>query len=435
MYKRFIIFLLVLFTGENIYAQSDSALPVMPLTLSEVMQQAGANNLIIKEYQLQQQAALANLSVEQAWYLPTLYAGATAHYLNGAAMNTDGKIYRDITQHNFWGGLGVNGNWEPGQHLFRVKAAKWDTASARFQAQAGRNQTLLKVINAYYDLWTAQFKYEALQQLILQSDTLTEQLRIQVQAGLRYQSELLLAETNYRHYQIRGLQLKAQWLETSASLAELLRIPQPVQLIAGDSLLVPISLASAPSESISLGNSYLQRPEYQSMQATLESIHIRKKTVTSGLLIPGLYVGMNDGAFGPFITPLSNTYALNAGLIWQIPLDRLFNRGELKQYNTALVLQQNRITQFQDQAAQEITSATAGLHAAQQSLALARDALQTAAEGLKQSVQRQQLRTAKPFEVLQAQQFYLQAQNDYADVVAAYNKMQYQLYVAKGNDL
>lgn len=64
-----------------------------------------------------------------------------------------------------------------------------------------------------------------------------------------------------------------------------------------------------------------------------------------------------------------------------------------------------------------------------------KDALQTAAEGLKQSVQRQQLRTAKPFEVLQAQQFYLQAQNDYADVLAAYNKAQYQLYVAKGNDL
>lgn len=435
MYKRNIIFLLILFAGQIIYAQDSSESHVMQLKLSEVMRLAGAGNLTIKEYQLHQQETLAKLTTARQWYLPTLRAGVTAHYLQGAAMNTDGKIYRDVTQHNFWGGLGASGAWEPGRHVFQVKAARWDTTASRFQTQAARNRVLLQVIGTYYDLWTAQFKYDALQQLISQSDTLMQQLRIQVEAGLRYQSELLLAETNYRHYRIKALQLKSRLLQASASLAALLHIPQPVQLLPADSLLTPVIPEPATSDTIAIEDRYLQRPEYKSMQAEFESIHLRKKTVTTGTLIPGIYAGINDGAFGPFITPLENTYALNVGIMWQIPLNRVFGKGEVKQYNVALALQQNKMAQFKDQAAEEIASARAALHSAQQSLALAKEALQSAAEGLKQSLQRQQLRTVKPFEVFQAQHFYLQAQNDYVDAAAAYNKAQYGLYVAGGNNL
>ncbi|TAN12235.1 MAG: TolC family protein [Chitinophagaceae bacterium] len=435
MHKKIIIFLLAALAGKRSYSQDSLNMPVMKLTLSEVMQLAGANNLTIKDYQLREQAALADLTVEKSWYLPTLYAGATAHYLNGAAMNTDGKIYRDITQHNFWGGLGVSGIWDPGEHVFKVKAARLDTTAARFQTQAIRNQTLLKVISAYFDLWATKLKEQSLQQLIRQSDTLVQQLRIQVQAGLRYQSELLLAETNYQHYQINDLKLKSQLLQTSALLAELLHAPQPVQILPGDTLIIPIRLLSTNMNTDAWRNDYLRRPEYRNMQAIYKSLQTQKKTVTTGTLIPGVYAGVNDGAFGPFITPLENTYGLNLGVMWQIPLNRFFGKGELKQYNAAQSLQQNKMAQFKDQVAQEIASTIAQLLSAQQSLTLAKEALQTSAEGLKQSIQRQQLRTAKPFEVFQAQQFYLQAQNDYADATATYNKAQYQLYVAEGNDL
>ncbi|MEO6949711.1 MAG: hypothetical protein ABI123_08795 [Ginsengibacter sp.] len=50
-------------------------------------------------------------------------------------------------------------------------------------------------------------------------------------------------------------------------------------------------------------------------------------------------------------------------------------------------------------------------------------------------MERQKLSTAKAFKVLQAQQFYLQAQLDYLNTVAEYNKAQYVLKVAKGQIL
>ncbi len=68
-------------------------------------------------------------------------------------------------------------------------------------------------------------------------------------------------------------------------------------------------------------------------------------------------------------------------------------------------------------------------------MTIAKQALQSATEGLNQSIGRQKLGTAKPFEVFQSQQFYLQAQVDYINALTNYNKAQYALYVATGNNL
>lgn len=51
------------------------------------------------------------------------------------------------------------------------------------------------------------------------------------------------------------------------------------------------------------------------------------------------------------------------------------------------------------------------------------------------SIQRQQLGTAMPFEVFQAQEIYLRARLDYLKAIASYNNSQYSLYVALGNNL
>jgi len=61
--------------------------------------------------------------------------------------------------------------------------------------------------------------------------------------------------------------------------------------------------------------------------------------------------------------------------------------------------------------------------------------LELTTEALNQSIERQKLGTVKPFEVFQAQQFFLQAQIDYLKAVSGYNKAQFTLKVAKGEIL
>ena len=107
----------------------------------------------------------------------------------------------------------------------------------------------------------------------------------------------------------------------------------------------------------------------------------------------------------------------------------------MKKFDTQILIQQNEIEQFKNQFQQEISIANSQLQIAQEQMSIAKQALQSSTEALNQSIERQKLGTAKPFEVFQAQQFLLQAQTDYLKSVSEFNKAQYSLYVAMGNNL
>ncbi|MGR8942315.1 MAG: TolC family protein [Gammaproteobacteria bacterium] len=100
-----------------------------------------------------------------------------------------------------------------------------------------------------------------------------------------------------------------------------------------------------------------------------------------------------------------DTGVVNAALLWTISLGR----------ETATVE-----TQLQ----------TAG-----EQVAVGKEALRQAADALEQSLARERLGTVKPFEVFQSQQFYLEAQTDYLQAVADYDKAQFAMKVAHGEML
>ncbi len=87
----------------------------------------------------------------------------------------------------------------------------------------------------------------------------------------------------------------------------------------------------------------------------------------------------------------------------------------------------NRYT-FLDPAEAILTGAT-------EQLQLAEEGRNLGSEVLKQCIQRQEEGTVVPFELMQAQENYIQAQLDYLRAVAKHNKAQYKLHVIKGNDL
>lgn len=137
----------------------------------------------------------------------------------------------------------------------------------------------------------------------------------------------------------------------------------------------------------------------------------------------------------PETNRLYPTGMLNASLLWNIPLGRLVYGGDLKKYNSQINLLEIQSEQLRAKVNEEITIANQQLLIGKEQIEIAKEAIQLATEALNQSINRQQLGTAKPFEVFQAQQFYLQAQLDYLKAVGEYNKAQYALKVAKGGNL
>lgn len=408
--------------------------PVISLTLPKVLQLAGADNLTIKEWETRYRLSLAEYDKSKEWYLPEIDAGFILHYLNGAAMNTDGKIYTGVNRNFLWSGSGLAAQWDFNKGANAEKVASQRTKVALYQSQAARNQAILDALKAYLDWQAEQMRYSVLHTLLSQSDTLNQQIKIQVEAGLRYQSEYLLAASNYHHYRIELLQSKADMQKKAAQLIASLNMEENTVIVSADSILLPVQLLPERfADTVTMAGGIQQHPLYKSLQQELTALQSEKKTTTSGLWRPTLRLSLDDGLFGKVTTPWYNTGQLNAALIWRLPLGRWVYKGDLKQYNEKIAFQEIRTGELKNSLQLQITTAKAQLQEAREQLAIGKEALAAAAEALRQSIERQKLGTARPFEVFQAQQFYRQAQLDYIAVVNGYNKAQYDLFVAAGN--
>jgi outer membrane protein TolC len=114
-------------------------------------------------------------------------------------------FFLDVNRNNLWLGLGLDVNWNFGEGIFQTKATKLKAQAAQYQTQSERNKALLKSIETYYDFAAAQLYYQAYQKLAAQAGTISQQIDIQAQTGLRYESDLLLSKSNLNHLKIQML--------------------------------------------------------------------------------------------------------------------------------------------------------------------------------------------------------------------------------------
>ncbi len=420
---------------------------ILPINLQTALEMGGANNLTIKEFQAKQELSEANLTKSKEWWLPNVYAGMKTFQLWGASMNSDGRFFLDVNANNLWSGLGVNAYWTFADGIYKTKASKLNVQASYYESQAEKNQALLAIIKTYYDLLTAQMKLVAYKNLVAQSDTITQQIAIQVEAGLLYQSELLLARSNQNHLKIEMLNAQSEYNQKSAELVRLLNLDSKLKLVIVDTVLIPLDFQE---ELLMINDSvYQNRPEIKSIDFTIQSLRMERKTTTTGLFLPQLSIGTYGSYFGgltgqvtpmfPNLYPETNqlypTGILNISLTWNIPLGQLVYSGELQRYNSQIKIQEVKAEQFKAQINEEIVTAQQQLLIGKEQIEIAKEALELASEALNQSIERQKLGIVKPFEVFQAQQFFLQAQIDYLKTVGEYNKAQFALKVAKGEIL
>ncbi len=422
---------------------------VQAISLESVLRLGGANNLTIKAHRHRQELASANLALARQWWLPVLSAGISTHQLQGAAMNGNGLYYLDVERNSLWAGVQADLQWDLRQGFFNTSAARQRADAAEHFSQAGKNQVLLEAINAYYDFQTAQLSWQAWEQLAKQASSIATQVAQQVQAGLGYESEGLLAKSNANHLKVEALNSKAEYGKKSAALVRLLNLDPNTKLLSVDTVLAPLELANAELANTDFSAAHQHRAEVQGMTRNLQALLAEKKSTTLGLLLPELTVSAYAARFGglfekvPPTDPASHpntdvlypTKALNLSLIWRIPLGRLTYAGALKQYKARISLQQTRIEEQQALINEEIIAAKAQLLAAREQMNLAKDGVELAAEALRQSLSRQQLGTVRPFEILQAQEVFIKNKLDYLRAVATHNKAQYALWVAMGHNL
>ncbi|MFT5725339.1 MAG: outer membrane protein TolC [Bacteroidia bacterium] len=420
---------------------------LIPITLEQVLKIGGSDNLTIQEYKAKQALSQAGLTKAKQWWLPEVYAGAQTFQLWGAAMNSDGRFFLDVKRQNLWSGLGLKVNWDLAEGIYSTKSAALKSEASKYDSKAQKNQTLFKMIEAYYDLQTAQLSYTAYQNLVKQSDSIVQQIQIQVDAGLLYQSELLLAKSNKNHLKVEMLNAKIQYNTLSAGLKKLLNIDQHVKLVISNPSLLPLDYTV--DANTTADSSATKRPEFQALSLRKQMFETERKKYGTGMWYPeisigtyGSYSGRINGNVSPMFPaqyPETNqlypTSALNVSILWKIPIGELAYQGNQKELNSQILLNEIAVAQLHAQINNEVANALTDIETGKEQIEIAKESIDLTSSALNQSIQRQKLGTAKPYEVFQAQQYFLQAQLDYLGAVSSYNKAQFALKVAKGDML
>lgn len=404
------------------------------IDLESVLRLSGADNLTIEEFRKKNVLAHSEYIKTREWWLPEIYAGASTHYLAGSALNTDGRIFTGVERNSLWAGVGLAAEWDFGEGIYKVLSAKHKAEAAVYMSQAEKNKAILDVVMAYYDLLAEQAIYNALSGQVLKSDSIVFQIAAQVNAGMQYKSDLLLAKSNHNHLRINLLQIDENMKTKSAALVDQLNIEGDVILLGSASDMIPVRIIE-DSEFVPASEGYLKRPEYLGLQTDLKSIEYENKLYSTALALPSIRVGTYGSMFGNAIPDLDPTMEFNTSLTWRIPLGRLVYAGDRKVGETKILLQENRIEQFKNTATREITLARVHMKSAEMQMDLAEESVKFSQEALNQSILRQKEGMARSFEVFQAQEYNLKAEQDYIRAICNFNKSQYSLFVALGNDL
>lgn len=401
---------------------------IQVLDLQSALSMGGASNLTLLELEEAVAVSRAESKISKNWWLPSLYAGTRLHQLWGTAMNTDGRFFQDLDRQNFWGGAGINFDLDLVQGVYDYKAQLYLERQVEVFTRAQRNQVLLNIVQAYYDLLSAQLRISVLGNLVTQTDIIAGEMAIQVEQGMRFESEVLLARSDVNRLKIEMLDAELAFGEISGLMVRLLNLAPGTRLVCGDSLLAPLDLGVQIPEQSS-------RFELQAQEYGLQSLQYQRKSVTKGLLLPEVRVGAYTSVFGDVFAPVDPTSAINASITWNIPLGSLLNGDQARMYNARIAQHEARTNLIKSQINQEVETAKIKRDISRSKMKLAEEGAGFAEEALSQSVLRQKAGTTVPFELVQTQEAFLRMTLAYLKAVADYNQAQFELKVAVGEDL
>jgi outer membrane protein TolC len=431
IFSRHILGLLaVLLVTVSSFAQEQT----IELNLNKVLEIGKANNLTIRIYQGHEELAKANLTKAREWWLPDLNVGARTHWLRGSAMNGNGDFFTNVDRNNIWLGLGLDASWDIGNEVFKTKSAKLLSEASKFKTEQAQNDVLLSSIEIYFDLLLADVQIVSFGQLIQQSDTIIDQLEAQVEVGLRYQSELLLAKSSRALLEMKQIHAEALRTDLSAVLINQLVLSSQAKIQVTEKILAPINLIELSAASTRLEEVYENMPLLKMYDLRNEAIISKRKEQTWGILLPTVEFQLYGSLFGGYSSALRPTGESNAAVGWNIPLS-LISGGEMKRSRSLETISGLTKLAEQQQIASNLFRSRARVVQLNEQMELASIAQEYAKEALNQSTAREKLGTARPFEVYESQKVYMEARMEYLKSIADYNKEQYRLYVALGNTL
>jgi outer membrane protein TolC len=394
---------------------SVNAQDTLYLSHNKMLQMTLNQNLQIQSNELRFKLAKASFYKSIGKALPTLGMGMNRYELSGFTQSTEGNFV-DVEKDNEWSGKSFRLNWNLSELLFNSVAKKQGVKAAFYSKEVNNIDEKIKVFSNYYRLLASEEKAKAITSFISKNTEIVAQLQLQVSAGLRLQSELLLAKSNLNNLKIKLLQQQQITIELSQQLLATLNV-ESNYILKTDCDFYAINATTI--NDLNLEEKLNNRFELQQLGSEVSALKWQKNRQLYGLLLPRISFGMNDGLLGPINQDaLGNQNIMTTSVQWSIPLGNIFPAGNYKTENSLYKLKILEKSQLENGLRAEMNSLLAAFNSANQQYELAKQSSEYAKLAYEQSLKRQELRTASQLELFHAEKEYLNAKLIYIAAIA-----------------
>ena len=384
------------------------------LSHNKMVQMALSQNLQIQSNELKFRLARASFYKSIGNALPTLGLGVKRYELDGFTQSTEGN-FLDVEKDNEWSGKSFRINWDLSKLLFNSLSENKNIKAAFYNKKGNNIDEKIRIFENYYQLAASQEKGKAITSFIEKNKEIVSQVSLQVSAGLRLQSELLLAQSNLNNLRIKLLQQVQKTKELSQNLLALLNVKGSYFIIT-DCNFYEVNATEITDDN--LEEKLNNRSELQQLSNDVSASKWQKNRELFGLLLPQISFGMNDGLLGPINQDaFGNQNITTTSLQWNIPLGNIFPAGTYKTERYLYKLKSLEKQQLENNLRAEMNILLAAFNSANEQYKLAKQSVGFAKLAYEQSLQRQELGTASQLELFHAEKEYLNAKLIYINAI------------------
>ena len=395
--------------------------------------------------------AAARLQNAKVLWLPNLNVGTDYYRHDGTDQSTDGTIIQS-DKNAFAAGGGATLNFGVTDAIFRPLADRQDLAARESDLQTARNDALLAVALAYFDVQQARGTLAGTLDAVVKAEGLVQKTT-GLAKGLVPEIEMDRARALLLDLQQQAAASRANWRIASVRLTRVLRLNPGAVVVPVEPPHLQVSLISPGfrvADLVPLGLS--NRPELASQRALVQASFERVRQERMRPLVPSVVMAgsgpggaFNGGVFGGGADSGPQLYGgrfdMDMGVVWTL---NNLGAGNKSLVRERVAQEQKASIDFanvQDQVAQEVVQAHAQLEATatqvDDAMTAVKEALIThngtlrgigetrGAGDLLQLVNRPQEAVAALQQLNRSYEIYFAAIN-------GYNRAQFQLYRALG---
>jgi outer membrane protein TolC len=385
--------------------------------------------------------------------LPDLNAGANFRKHTGDLQAATGVI-RDVDSQSlyFGGGAGAwGGNTVaiPGIRLFcHLGDAIYEPLAARQRLQARQsdaaateNNTLLAVSQAYFDLLAAEARLEALRKGEREVGEIVRQTEAYLNAGQGRAGDVHRAQAHAGLVHRQAQEAEGDIVAASARLAGLLNLDPSVRLRTPGGAVEVVQIINENEKLETLLQGALNnRPEVQARLQELAEARTRLRQESVRPLFPTLSAGFSVGGFGggsnlapgPSFGRFDSRTDFDVYAVWTLQNAGAGNRARTNRADAGVGAAVAALERTNNEVRRQVAEALADTQEAASRLQIARESLSLAEQGFREEMNRVRNTLARALEALDSVRQLLDAQQEMAQAVVAYNAAQYRLFVAVG---